>query len=168
MFLGCSYTCGIGLPIHASWASIVASELKHASANLGIGGSSSDTAFRLCHGWIDVIQPRLVVMLQPHASRFELIKSTANDSVEIETIASFTQNLHRPFYADWTSNDSNSELNALKNLIAIKSLCAERNIKFINFTLGKFHSEWVDWARDLSHGGIESNKQFAKQVLSTI
>lgn len=166
MFLGCSYTCGVGLPIHASWTSIVASKLNLASANLGIGGYSSDTAFRLCYGWIDVIQPKLVVMLQPHASRFELVKLIANNSVEIKTISSFSYDVHKSFYADWISHDSNSELNSLKNLLAIKSLCTERNIKFINFTLSELHSN--DWARDLAHSGIESNKQFAKRVLSTI
>ena len=60
MFIGCSHTIGIGLPEDNTWPSIVSKKLNMACANLGQGGGSADTAFRLCHGWIDQIKPKIV------------------------------------------------------------------------------------------------------------
>jgi hypothetical protein len=72
MFLGCSHTQGIGLPIESIWPTIVSNELNLKCVNLGQAGCSSDTAFRLLHGYIDKINPKIVVYMDPPGMRFEL------------------------------------------------------------------------------------------------
>jgi len=45
--LGCSFTVGIGLPDHSTWARQTATALGLKCANLGWGGYSADSCYRL-------------------------------------------------------------------------------------------------------------------------
>jgi len=158
MFLGCSFTCGIGLPVDAIWPELVSKALGMRCANLGQGGGSSDTAFRLCHGWIDRIKPKLVVFLQPPGIRWELVNANS-----IEFLSGSFGDKKYPDYANqWIVDENNNYFNKIKNTLAIESLCNSRQIKFI-----KFNSmpDGEDLARDLKHPGIQRHKLFAEQVL---
>ena len=159
MFLGCSYTAGIGIPEHNRWTDIVSTNLNFKCANLGIGGSSSDTAFRLCYGWIDKIKPKIVVFNQPIGIRVELVTSTNIDNLGVWSIDDYDS-----FFKRWSIDDENSKFNNIKNSLAIEYLCQRRNIKFIQLNQHA-PGHIVDLARDLSHPGIMSNINFSKKVL---
>ena len=161
MFLGCSMTMGIGLPEHTRWTDIVASSLNLRCANLGIGGSSSDTAFRLCHGWIDIIKPNLVIFYRPPGIRNEVV----TDTTIINIAAPYTPGFN--YFKNWIVDDNNNTFNFLKNTLAIEHLCQLRSIKCVHVS---DNSETIkdDWARDLSHPGIRSNAQLAEKTLSLI
>ena len=176
MFLGCSYTLGIGLPIETIWPEIVAKQLNLHCANLGIASGSADTAFRLCHGWIDIINPKILIFMLPaNISRIEFVTT---EFVENDNLAWADQstNEHRHiFLKEWSGiDDSNSIFNSLKNTLAIKHLCNIRNIKYIEisaFTLNDIPSVSFmpfDLARDLAHPGVGSNAHGAQIILSNI
>ena len=165
MFLGCSHTVGIGLPVESIWAEIVATKLKLKCANLGQGGGSADSSFRLCHGYIDIINPKIVIYLGPPSGRLELFtdgrpKPYGPWGVAVESDDNKT-------YRTWTMNENNSILNQEKNLLAIKQLCANRNIKLM-------HISWLDieqlgdFARDLGHFGRSTHSMFAHKLLNLI
>ena len=63
LFLGCSHTVGVGLPVEHTWPTIVANKLNLKCYNLGQGGGSADTAYRLGSHWIPKILPNIVVLL---------------------------------------------------------------------------------------------------------
>jgi len=161
MFLGCSFTCGIGLPIEFIWPELLSKNLNMHCANLGIGGGSNDAAFRLCNGWIDIINPQLVILLPPPPDRLELLNSTTINNLSL----SWEQSTDS-FLKEWIMDDNNSYFNNLKNKLAIQNICVTRNIKFLALEFGQMHS--VDLARDLSHSGIKSNKIFAEHILTKL
>jgi hypothetical protein len=162
MFLGCSQTCGIGLPIDAIWAELVAKELNAKCANLGIGAGSCDTAFRLCHGWLDKINPTIVIMLEPPSPRLELIHDNKIENIILRNVSL------NSYTAPWMTNNNNSKFNSLKNTLAIQYLCDQRSIKFIKFESFGDCVVPGDYARDLAHKGVKTNRAFANYVLSKI
>jgi len=170
MFLGCSHTCGIGLPIETIWPELVSKQLNMRCANLGIGGSSNDTAFRLCHGWIDIIRPKIVMILEPDDSRAELIDLHGTYNLGHWTVSEDQDN-HKSsynFYKAWIKDLNNSYFQKLRNKLAIENLCLSRNIKLISVAYKDMRIYHADVARDLSHGGVRVNKMIANHFLSKV
>jgi hypothetical protein len=168
MFLGCSFTCGIGLPLENIWPELVAKEFRMNCANLGIGGGAADTAFRLCLGYIDKIKPKAVVYLPPPGVRIEIEIDNKLVPINVYSYKCNDYNiLVRQFFKLWLIGETNNDyFNRTKNSLAIKQLCSERNIPFIQLSMDNFPN--LDWARDLAHDGIESNHTFAKHAINEI
>lgn len=159
MFLGCSHTCGIGMPFDKIWPTLMSNELGLPQCNFGQGGMGSDTAFRLCYGFIDKVKPKVIVYLQPAGPRFELINRD-----EIHPITHYNDKFIDLFHL--LSDNTNIELTLKKNFHAIQHLCIERGIKFVAASTqfgNKMHYE--DRARDLLHAGIKSHRTFADIIL---
>jgi hypothetical protein len=163
MFLGCSNTCGIGLPIESIWPELVSKQLNMRCANLGQGAGSNDTMFRLCHGWIDVINPKIVCVLNPPGIRIETV-----NAFNIEFLSVAWSNSHTSFLTEWGKDDNNHYFNTLKNNYAIENMCKERKIKYTIIDNTEFLTYRVDCARDLFHCGTSSNKNFAEFVLGQL
>ena len=172
MFLGCSHTCGIGLPIDTIWPELVSQQLNMRCANLGIGSSSNDTAFRLCHGWIDIIRPKIVMILEPNDSRAELIDFPDIHNLGYWTLSEESNNKKSfyNFYRTWIKDENNLYFQKLRNKLAIENLCNSRNIKLISADRKDLPCVFTnkDLARDLAHRGIKSHKQIADYFLSKI
>jgi len=160
MFLGCSHTCGIGLPIENTWAYLVSQQLNLKMINLGIGGSGLDTAFRLANHYIPQLKPKVLIHLQSHQARFSLV--TKNTIYEF--LPSIYPKEFEKFYFEWINYKENLILHELKHNLAIETLCNKNNIKYLTFPLENFIT--LDYARDLSHLGILSQQLFAKRVLT--
>jgi hypothetical protein len=176
MFLGCSFTCGTGLPIESIWPELVSKKLNMRCANLGQSGGSNDSSFRLCHGWIDIIKPQIVVLLNPPGIRLEIIDAVVMRHLYPTWIRN-TSTAYKDFLKDWIRDDNNNYFNKLKNSLAIENLCKERNIKFVFLEgeeLTKIQIDlskelgYLDRARDLAHRGILSNKNFAEYALTKL
>ena len=170
MFLGCSITMGTGIPEHSRWSNLVSDTLKMKCVNLGIGGGSHDTAFRLCHGWIDKIKPNIVIFQKPPIIRFELVtKSQITNMGPWSLLGEPRGRSHGdPFFKVWSFDDQNSKLNELKNSLAIEYICNQRNIKFLQIDESMWSSVAVDSARDLAHPGVQSNINVSAKVVSLI
>jgi len=167
MFIGCSNTCGVGLPIETIWPELVSKNLNMQCANLGQAGGSNDTAFRLCHGWIDKIQPKIVVLLNPPGVRLEIVTNKHNIRHLNPQWGNDLEDY--PFLKEWCMDNNNNYFNILKNTLAIENVCKSKNIKFVCFTLKEWWSiRKPDLARDLTHAGIVSNHNFAEYALTKI
>ena len=164
MFLGCSRTCGIGLPVDTIWPELVAKQLNMRCANLAQAGASCDTAFRLCHGWIDIIQPKLVVLLEPPGIRFEMTSDTAIRFLSPSWWRKDSE--YYDFVRDWSMDENNNYFNSLKNQFAIANLCTSKNIKYVSIDPASMIK--IDSARDLEHPGILSNKRCAEHAIEQI
>jgi len=66
----------------------------------------------------------------------------------------------------WLDTNQNGLLNRRKNKLAIEKLCDDKKIKFVHDNTEDM--KIVDFARDLSHPGTESNKLFADKILSKV
>jgi len=73
VFLGCSFTVGIGLNISDTFSHNVSQSLGLQNYNLGKGGGSNKTAFRVGHHWIPKLKPKIVVLMSPEITRSEII-----------------------------------------------------------------------------------------------
>jgi hypothetical protein len=159
VFLGCSFTIGIGLPKKRIFPELVSSAIKLDCYNLGVGGASADTCFRLAYYWLPRIQPKIVVTMLPALHRLELY-----DNKEFYN--------HRPTNAkdskDCILSEEYCYLNQEKNTFAIEQLCNNLKIKFLNYKLERdFVQVPNDFARDLSHLGCKSHSATAQMILST-
>ena len=161
MFLGCSHTFGVGLPIETTWSHLISSAMGLKNYNLGVGGSSNDTAFRLAQYWIPKIKPKVVVFASTERTRFEL--HTLDNEMQNLNVWKDSKDLYN-FWRHWIGNDTNSNMNYLKNQLAIKQLCQENNIKYFHIEILKDTIE-IDKARDLMHYGIKTHKRIANGIL---
>lgn len=159
VFLGCSMTMGIGLPVEFTWPYLVSNNLNLSCYNLGIAGSSNDTAFRMAYAWLEKINPTMVIFCQTFSHRWEIFAGNGftGRSIHLD---------NGKFENEWVGNPINGILNKEKNRLAVQQLCNNLGIKFISTEVEKI--EFLDLARDLYHPGVESNKKFADYVLSLI
>lgn len=166
IFLGCSFTQGIGIDWERSWCKLVADELQLKCWNLGIGGSSNDTAFRLGSYWIPKLQPKYVFYLPTLPYRMELISS---DKFKPFLPMMIPEDKFRHFYDEWMSVLDNSMLNYEKNRRGIQSVCSENGIPCVIIEdSDRFHNTFSDYGRDLLHHGPSWNKMIADRMLSKI
>jgi hypothetical protein len=172
--LGCSHTLGIGNPYESTWAYKVSTSLKLKNFNLAIAGSASDTAFRMAYQWIDKLKPNIVIFLSPDQTRFEL-NTTAypyvNDTHYINVKDYEWSDHTKVFMKHWYSDDTNSNMNYLKNMLAIKQLCNERDIKFLHKEVTTIYEQKIfagDHARDLMHFGATTHQRIADMFLSKL
>jgi hypothetical protein len=174
VFLGCSFTAGIGLPYKNTFAKIVADEMKLRCYNLGLGAGSYDCCFRFASYWLDRLKPQVVCIFEPPANRTEVFvynrlyqfyPEIFSDN-KIEKFRLKDNSDVRKFYKIWLDDELNDQLNREKNLLAIEQLCNKLHIKFVNLHSGDI--EYVDYARDLSHPGIKTNQQIALKFLDRI
>lgn len=169
VFLGCSHTFGVGLPIYETWPYIVSKSLNLECYNLGIPGGANDTSFRLAYYWLKRIKPDLVILCQINSARLELIQD--NEIVRLNQSALArpdAKQVYKDFYKCWLSTECNLELNKEKNILAITQICANLNIDLEIFDSSFFVDSKVDLARDLMHAGTVTNKNFSDYVLSNL
>jgi len=170
LFLGCSFTLGIGVSVEHIWPEIVSQQLSMRCLNLGQGGGSADTAFRLCQGWIDKVQPKILVLALPPASRLELI---VDGDVKFLS-PTWASNVHYSNYLkDWAFDMNNANLNRLKNKLAVRLMCQDRGIKYVEIDAQQILQQGgstfpIDYGRDLMHPGPIYHSNVAKIVLSLI
>jgi hypothetical protein len=167
MFLGCSNTMGMALPLEDTWPYNVAKNLNLKSVNLSIPGTGPDTAFRMANHYIPQIKPKIVVYLDPPPGRFSLISGKK----QIYDFTVFKSELiidpmFKEYYKHWLSIEENITLNSLKHKLAIQGLCQEYNAKFV-FAENK-ELKFIDYARDMLHPGINSNLEFSKFILNNL
>jgi hypothetical protein len=168
LFLGCSLTFGTGLPIEETYGYKVADNLGLEFYNLGLGGSSNDTAYRLSSYYIPRLNPKIVILANPEITRLEL----CNGQQIFYYRAQMKYYQIDSFYKKWISDDINSILNYQKNTLAIENLCLKNNIKFINFDAPKwFLEDFIekdDYARDLIHPGVKTHYHVYKKLIDQI
>ena len=169
--LGCSFTCGIGLPLEQVWPSMIAEATGLTARNLGIGGCGLDTCFRLLYNYIDVLNPKFVMLLAPDPFRFELHIQGTPLPVMHHTKGPSATPLDQ-IKQIWYTDDQNSNVNYLKNMLAITQLCNNQQIPLITRKVNtiyqnKLSSSWPS-ARDLRHVGHAEQRNCADQFLKDL
>ena len=162
--LGCSFTQGTGIDLASTWHRQLSNMLNMRIWNLGVGGSATDTAYRLTEYWITHLNVKFVTMCVPDAHRFEIWHNKIPHSIMHNTTNSPELNDFKKVY--W-NDDQNSKINQTKNLLAIRQLCAQAGVPFYYLFL-RTHWRNVDPGRDLAHSGRKSNKMFAKNMHNLI
>lgn len=161
---GCSFTEGVGVDKTHSWPDQLSNLTGLHFWNLGIGGCAMDTVFRIFEFYIDLLNPKIVILLKPPRWRVEYADD--KDHYEIESVNSDSPDT---FLKKWFTYDVNSELNTKKNYLALKTICQERSLPFFAFCpFTDLGGTGPHDARDLAHPGIESHRRFAKNIYNFI
>lgn len=167
MTLGCSMAFGVGVDDGEIWPYLVSQRLKLELYNLGQGGSGPDTAFRLALCYIPQLRPSIVVYLEPPSTRLELFDYTGKS----EIISSHDHEKYGKYYETYAANPINQYINREKNNLAIAYLCSQYNCQYLRLTWDDMFPPNVprgsplQYARDLTHPGVEHHRKFAEKVL---
>lgn len=164
IFLGCSHTVGVGLPLEKTFSQIISKNLNLQCINLAVPATSNDTAFRLASYWIPKIKPKIVVMMSPDPARFELITEIGKINFMPTPVPA---KKYEGFYNDWIVNNDNSLLNQEKNKFGVEILSQKNSSKFI-FLDALTTIDYIDYGRDLWHSGLHCNRNIANLILSKI
>lgn len=157
---GCSFTHGTGICQEQTWPSVLSSLLGLHVWNLGVGGASLDTVFRLGQHYIPMLNPKFVAVLTPPNTRFEYHNK---DNFIVTSVNTFNETSSKHFFKDWFGNQINLDIHQSKTLYALKTICNSFNIPFVHVCpLNDWH-EKINRARDLVHPDAESNRQLAKR-----
>lgn len=170
LFLGCSYTFGIGINYEDSFTNIVADALEMNNVNWAVPGSSNDTAFRLCQQYLQKKIPSMVILNSPSPYRLELFSEHDGESQSHNVISLQRQGeplLGSNFECPIEFFDERfSLLNREKNILAMEMLCSKNKIKFLHLNAEDIMLR--DFGRDLAHPGVRSNQAFADTILKDL
>jgi hypothetical protein len=184
VFLGASDTLCTGVPLEDSWPYHVANNLNLKRYNLGLGGASGNTAFRMATYWLEKLKPKIVVLMSPLNVRFELADDMSGSRAYYQIGPNMFEkdsvywgnfeNGHLKselshFYKMWTSSEDNLFLLQKKNEMAIAHLASTINAKFVLADSDKDCKDIaVDLGRDLTHAGTKTNQLITNLILDRI
>lgn len=154
--VGCSFTEGIGLRKEQAWPSKLAKLLGLHVWNLGIGGASADTCFRILDHYINVLKPQAVFLLLPPPMRVELhIRDYVKSFLATDTNLSIT-------LKEWFATEDNSIVNRRKNLLAMQQLCNNAGVKmYVKDSAVDMCYSGIR-ARDMLHHNEDAHNHIAK------
>lgn len=169
--LGCSFTHGIGLPITSTWPYLLSQLCGIHVWNLGSGGASIDTVFRIFDYYVTKLSPKFVCILTPPAERLEYCD--INGGFPIINCNDF--NNQDKYAKEWLGQPFNAEYNLRKTVLAIEAICHKLNIPLIvnhsSDILNKHYideTKLLDLARDLLHNGIHYQTAHAHSMFEKI
>lgn len=175
MFVGCSFTYGMGLNLESTWGHIVARKLGLRYCSVAKAGYSNDACFREVREWISVIKPEKVFMLAPPSHRFETkISENRIEQFQIQNILNPPDSKPAEYYdcapyaKIWCSFEDNYIINREKNFLAIKQICADADIPFYYLQSESFPYIKGDFARDLQHPGKIWQQNIANEFLKMV
>ena len=171
LFLGCSHTFGVGLPLENTYPYIVSKDLNIDYWNMSVPGSSLDTAFRLASYWLNILKPTYIFLGRPDETRIEMHSTESNHcwhwNVSNEKIVPelYMEDIDKDAVIRWYENyyihsKNQYKFNALKNIAGIKHYAQMSGSIFIEFdpvNILKPYSSNQDLARDCWHAGVNSN-----------
>jgi len=172
--LGCSHTEGTGVREQDAWSSILSKLLGVHVWNLGVGGSSLDTAFRVLEYWLPKLTPKFVAICIPYVARMELFVS---DGIHRQdnpiNLGHWPSNVARynTFYQEWAVSDANMIMLRRKNLLAIQQLCDKANTALVveeSDVIVYNMSVVRSCARDLMHPGAKNHAYFAQHMYNAL
>lgn len=177
LFLGCSYTFGVGLHEHQTWAYKVAEKYNTNCWNLGIPGHGIDihSYFVNCHLKEELPNVRAICILQTPPDRISLLQDRG-DEICLQDYFTILQanedKAHTIMYKDFTQSlELTYQMNYYKNKTSIENYCKLHNIPFVYIDQ---KSALLDFsmkpsvARDCQHHGESENIHIASKVIERL
>lgn len=172
--LGCSFTSGVGLHLWQIWPELLSKKLNQPVWNLGVGGASLDTVYRLAEHYIPGLKPSKVILLAPEWTRIELwddecVPRVLNHHAEWGYNRAFFDNA---YMKSWLTNDANVHYHGIKNIYSIAYICHILGIELYCYDAQRDFMQMQktggDQGRDLMHNGPSCHEEFANMVYSDI
>jgi hypothetical protein len=167
--LGCSYSVGIGLPEPDVWPWRLGRALDLPVVNLSWPGYSADTCFRLAEYFLPKLNVELCVMMSPPSDRIEVLVNKSE--FEVFSPQSISMDTDSTYLKHWMTNEENSRLNSIKNMLALEMLCSKQKIPCVTYRAFEFFAksrEEVEYARDYMHAGPLGHQLATEKILNDI
>ena len=164
--LGCSYTLGSGLPVECTWPTLVGQALNLPVVNLAWMGYAADSCFRMANYWLPQLNAQHVIMLTPFADRVEVLTESGSITYMPNMIPGTALDA---FLTHWVLNNENSQLNAVKNKLAVKQLCQDQGVSCQIYDAVEFMAdsrERLEYARDYMHAGPRGHRILAERIIN--
>jgi len=173
VFLGCSFTVGIGLNISDTFSHNVSQSLGLQNYNLGKGGGSNKTAFRVGHHWIPKLKPKIVVLMSPEITRSEIIMG--GKAINLSAHIKEAETVLWPYVKIHMAEIENSNLDFLANTLALEKISTDVGARFIllrkkndMLEAKERDGKILDYGRDLQHLGRSSHELTTEHILAKI
>lgn len=177
LFLGCSFTFGIGLHEHQTWAYKVAEHFGVKCWNLGIPGHGFDihSYFVNCHLKEELPNVKAICMLQTPPDRISLLQDRGDEIMlqdYFTILDANTEEKHTILHRDFIQSiELTYDMNHLKNRKSIENYCKIHDMPFVyldvNSTLSDFYMKPSN-ARDCQHHGETENTHIANKVIEKL
>lgn len=177
LFLGCSYTFGVGLHEHQTWAYKVAEKYNTNCWNLGIPGHGIDihSYFVNCHLKEELPNVKAICILQTPPDRISLLQDLG-DEICLQDYFTILQanedKAHTIMYKDFTQSlELTYKMNYYKNKTSIENYCKLHNIPFVHIDQKSALSDFnlrSSLARDCQHHGESENIHIASKVIERL
>ena len=164
--IGCSHTQGIGLKVNQCWPRQLEKLLQKKVWNLGVGGASIDTCYRLLEYWINHLNVDSVFCAVPPCNRYEVFS--------FNKWLSFLPDEQVPNWLEGYNKNylifvENQQLNRSKNIHAMRDICIQHNVSFYFDDLDNFYHLKNDAvARDLLHKGLPHQTKLAEDFFTQV
>jgi hypothetical protein len=167
LWLGCSYTSGIGVREENTFAYQVSHKLGLQNLNLSQAAGSNDTCFRIGSFWIPVLKPKIVVLIKPDEARYEIINEKGCPDARLSS----------EYKKLWILQKLNRDIQLERNIAGIKYFSYITGARFYDFCAYDIFNKHnimgdpihvTDYARDLSHPGITQHQIAAKNLYKQI
>lgn len=138
VFIGCSYTFGVGLKQEETWASLIARKLQIPYINLAFPAVSPHYMLRTLIKSVDELKPKAVMALIPYNYRFEFVSSEPhlplkNWSKSGITSKTFSgEDRERVYSFELFTRQEHEDFMLMSSLMTMQSFLKARGIHFIN------------------------------------
>lgn len=173
LFAGCSHTEGAGLEVEKSYSYRVAEIMGCDYYNLALSGTGIDLLAHNLIRWAHYTDkmPKAVVIQWPDYLRFMAMNE--HEFMQPHYISDGLKETERFILAGEDCNFFVGRREAHKVLLnSVYSKCNIINVKVPGFigcpTQSQVFLNIIDFARDLSHGGIESNENLARDIVALL
>lgn len=152
IFLGDSFTDGVGLNIEDTWGYKLNQRFGGIFYNLGQGGTGIDAQYRLFKAWAPLVKPKKAFTIGSLEPRREFITPTTRYQV------AFWDDENKNFFQKCLSHDSETIISYHRTLDAIKKIAQDHRIELYSLS-AEIQSEaaiigkQTHYARDLIHYG---------------
>jgi hypothetical protein len=184
MFIGCSYTLGIGIPWESLWSTIVTNHFQTAwgtpvrQYNLAWSGTGGDHVAMIVHQCVDILKPQAIFVLWSYINRLTWFETPRRRHHFFPNSSSIPETEHTAFLR--LSTNANAFFNFVKNYNFVVWRLKAVGVPFFcgtyeNFDVetlkhyvptNSFAGRWrrLDLARDNQHSGVQSHARFAEKI----
>lgn len=143
VYLGCSFTMGIGSHLEDTWSYKLNQVIGGKFWNLSLGGSSIMTQFRILYSFHKDLKIKNVFHFAPILPRYEFFIDGK------PTIVSVHDKKHEDMYSNYLIDNEQLYLLYVTHINAIKNITNKLGVNY--YHLGHFPNKVDNGARDLSH-----------------
>lgn len=192
MFTGCSQTEGVGLPVESTYSSLIAEKFRSDYYNIALGGTGPDVVYYNLKKWFEskLPKPRLVVIQWPEPLRYSHIGPDFNNKLYQYFDAGVYNDPGVVCSGIWDMTNDRIEgrlVESMQDFPEIHKMTCDL-LQFYGVPLLDFHMLqglkltadysvkmaytgrviMLDYARDIMHPGIRTNKELAKVLINKI